>query len=239
MWIDRFLEFIPGPLDLLLGSLVAVIMLGSVIPIVVSCHGRGWRIGDTRKLFHFLIFSGAGALRYFGSIAMVAVYGSWVALTVLLSVRRGSRSSLFQALARPEDQDARGFNVLLSTLSTALGGVAAHLLLGKLALVSYLVTGCGDALGEPIGIRFGRHPLPLRLPGLGRRTWEGSAAVFCASALSAALALNLCGVSLERLSLAAFMVAAVATLTEALSPRGSDNFTIQIAVALTLLALGL
>jgi phytol kinase len=40
---------------------------------------------------------------------------------------------------------------------TAAGGMISNILFGKLAVVGYVVTGWGDAVGEPVGTRWGNH----------------------------------------------------------------------------------
>ena len=124
----------------------------------------------------------------------------------------------------------------MSLISTGAGGVLAHLLAGQAAVVSYLVGGCGDALGEPIGIRWGKHPLPLRSKLLGRRTVEGSLGVLAGSFVAAMGGLLLLGVGPVSAGMRAAVIAPVVTMVEAISPRGTDNFTIQVTTALVMLA---
>jgi len=94
------------------------------------------------------------------------------------------------------------------------------------------VTGLGDAVGEPVGTRFGKHK--YRVPSLTSveavRSWEGSAAVlimcFAALILGIALAPEL------RFSWASPatvpLLALICTSVEAISPHGWDNLTLQV-----------
>jgi phytol kinase len=92
-----------------------------------------------------------------------------------------------------------------------------------------LLLGVGDGLGEPVGTRFGRHRYRVPVVG-GRRTLEGSAAVFAGS-----LAVVLCcywdgrAATLTARLLAATTAALAVTVVEAVSPHGADNFTIPVA----------
>ena len=116
--------------------------------------------------------------------------------------------------------------------ATALGGVAANLLFPQHATFGYLAVGLADAVGEPIGIRFGRHRYRLPLPAkvAATRSLEGSAAVFVAAGIAGALALALAGVPLEAAAIGRLsLFAAACTLVEAAAPHGWDNFVLQVA----------
>lgn len=74
----------------------------------------------------------------------------------------------------------------LPWLTTLVGGVVANVWFGPLAIAGYLVTGMGDAIGEPAGTRFGRHPYRVWSLSAVRatRTLEGILAVFMVSFLA-------------------------------------------------------
>lgn len=233
---ERTLELVPGPMDLIVGSVSAAIVYSLGAMAAIRGHLRGWRTGDTRKLFHLLVFCGAALIRASGPISCVVVYGAWGVLLILYAVFKGPGFPLFESVARPEDGRYRGLNIFLSLISTGAGGVLAHLLVGKAAVVSYLVGGCGDALGEPVGIRWGKHPLPFSTSILGRRTVEGSLAVLGGSFVAALAGLILLGGEPASAAFQAGVIAFVVTFVEMISPRGTDNFTIQLSTALVLLA---
>ena len=69
-------------------------------------------------------------------------------------------------------------------------GIISSIWFGPFAIAGFLVTGLADAVAEPVGTRWGRHP--YRVPSLSRtkshRSFEGSAAVFIASLLCVLLA---------------------------------------------------
>lgn len=234
---ERLIELIPGPMDFVWGSVAAAVVYSVGVKAAVGGHARGLRTGDTRKLFHLMVFCGAGALRTFAPISAVVAYGAWGVLLILYAIRRGTGYPLFESVARPEDGEQRGLNIFFSLVSTGAGGVLAHLLVGQAAVVSYLVGGCGDAMGEPIGIRWGKHPLPLRSKLLGRRTVEGSLGVLTGSFVAAMGGLMLLGVGPLPAGMRAAVIAPVVMVVEAISPRGTDNFTIQVTTALAILVL--
>ena len=144
----------------------------------------------------------------------------------------GRGNLLYEALARPKDEPHRTFFILVPYFTTLVGGLAANIVFGPIAVAGYLVTGLGDAIGEPAGTMFGKHHYKVRslssVPAT--RSLEGSAAVFvmCAIALWLAAAFS------PNITLAAFatpkvlLIAAACTLAEAVSPHGWDNATMQI-----------
>jgi phytol kinase len=206
--------------------------------------GRHWRTGDTRKLFHLLIFGGAALVQGRAGFGGTLAYGVAVSAAIAVVVVRGTcgpplASPGYEALARESDAPHRTWYVVVPWFATALGGVAANLLFPQHATFGYLAVGLADAVGEPVGIRFGRHryrvPLPAKV--VATRSLEGSAAVFVASGLAGAIALRLSGAPLDgtllegatllRLSL----FAAACTLVEAAAPHGWDNFVLQVAAS--------
>lgn len=225
--------FFPDPGGAVRGALTAVAVFLIAAPLAARARRAGRPVGDTRKIFHFIIFTSAAALRYFTDGGTLAVYGSVVALGILVAVWRGDGEPLFEALAREEDAPHRAWFVVVPLLSTAIGGVLAQLIAGPGAVVAYLVGGWGDAVGEPAGKRWGRHKFSVpRLMGVPAiRTVEGCVAVFFASWLAGGIAFVVLGCGPATAVGYALLVAAAATVVESVSPHGSDNLTIMVAVA--------
>ena len=190
------------------------------------------RTGYTRKTFHFLIFGTAVALQVLGGTRLVCLFGSMTSLVIFYAVWRGSGHPLYEAMARHTDAPHRSRYVLVPYFATLMGGVLANVLFGPVAAVGYLVTGIGDAVGEPFGVRFGRHPYRVwTLDGVrATRTFEGSLAVFVFSTAAVALAYALVP-ELDfgpRAFFAIPFTGLMATLCEAVSPHGWDNATLQL-----------
>lgn len=200
---------------------------------------QGIRTPYTRKIFHFLIFTAAGGAHLAWGRPGAVVFGTVVAGWVLHAVWRGDGHAFYEALARPSDAPRRGLFVVVPLGATAVGGVAANLLFPVHAVVGYLVCGWGDAVGEPVGVRWGRHP--YRVPTLAgvpaERTLEGSAAVAGAGALAAAAGLWLSGRPPGTAASVGLACGAVGAAVEAASHHGLDNVTIQVAAAATASAL--
>jgi phytol kinase len=194
---------------------------------------RGMEAPYTRKAFHFAILTAAGVAQLAWGRPGTVAFGSVVALAVLHAAWRGRGFPFYEAMARPSDAPRRRLFVLVPLAATAAGGVAANLLFPAHAMVGYLVCGWGDAVGEPVGVRWGRRA--YRVPSLAgvpaRRTLEGSAAVALAGAGAAAAALWMAGTPLPASLGVGAVVGLVAAGVEAVSHHGTDNFTLQVASA--------
>ena len=205
---------------------------------------RGWRTGYTRKVFHFLIFGSVVAIQTLGGLRGVCFFGVATSLVVFWAVLQGDGHPLYEAMAREKDAPHRTYFILTPYLATLLGGLTASILFGHGAMVGFLVTGLGDAIGEPVGTRFGRHPYRVPAPRgvVATRTREGSAAVFTACLIALVIAVWLIpayrpsGSNLAWLPAIALASAAV----EAIAPHGWDNALLQIVPSwLVWLTLGL
>lgn len=194
---------------------------------------RGVRVAYTRKIFHFSIFTMAGLIQIAWGLPAVALFGLVLSGIVLHAVWRGDGDPFYEAMARDSDRPRRSMFILVPLATTACGGLASNLLFPQVAFVGYLVCGWGDALGEPVGSRWGRHK--YRVPSIGgvaaQRSLEGSSAVCIGGSIAAAIGLGLFGVPWG----VAFGVGAACglfgALVEAVSNHGLDNFTIQVAAS--------
>lgn len=214
-----------APASLAFGLLAAAI--------AAHLRARGVRTAYTRKVFHFVIFTAAGLIHLWTGVQGVVVFGTIIAVLVLYAVWRGAGHAFYEALARPTDAPRRTLFVLVPLLTTAVGGVLSNLLVPAFAFVGYLVAGWGDAVGEPVGARWGQHR--YRVPSLAgvpaTRSWEGSAAVLFVGAAAAVIGCMVAGFE----PLTALRVGAGAgiagALVEAVSNHGMDNLTVQVAAS--------
>jgi phytol kinase len=194
---------------------------------------RGVRAPYTRKTFHFIILTAAAAVHWLWLLPGVLVFGSVVSALVLLAVQRGDGFPFYEALARPTDAPHRTLFILVPLATTAAGGLLTNALFGDLAVIGYLAVAWGDAVGEPVGTRWGRHP--YRVPSLGgvpaQRTLEGSAAVLVAATAAAYAGLLLVGVNGGTAITAAAAAGVASAAVEAFSHHGLDNLTVQLAAA--------
>lgn len=198
--------------------------------------GKGWRTGYTRKVFHFLIFTSVVIIQFFWGTPAVCLFGGMCSLVIFFALRKGNGNILYEAMAREKDEPHRTYYIIVPYVATLIGGLAGNILFGEMAVVGYLVTGLGDAVGEPVGVRFGKHA--YRVPSLASvksvRSWEGSLAVFAMSvaAIAASIALlpnlNFTGSFFVIIPLIGLASAGV----EAVSPHGWDNATMQVIPSL-------
>ena len=233
--IVRFLEHaLPAPR--------MVLTLGPIF--LVAAAAAGWLAGHlrvstgirtpyTRKVFHFVIFTIASAVQLWKGLPAVMLFGAIVALVVLHAVARGEGDPLYEAMARPSDAPHASLFVLVPLATTAMGGVLSNALFGPTAFVGYLVSGWGDAVGEPVGTAWGRHRYSVpSLAGVpATRSLEGSAAVFIAGAVASALGLVVSGFAPGRALVVGLCCGTVGAVVEAVSHHGTDNLTIQLATA--------
>ena len=106
-----------------------------------------------------------------------------------------------------------------------------------LTLACIYAWGIGDALAALIGKRFGKHKIYWR--GInGKKSYEGSAAMFAASFVSV-LVILLChgGMAWYGYAITSLAAAAVSALTELYTPGGRDTFTCPIAAMAVILPL--
>jgi phytol kinase len=191
--------------------------------------------GIPRKVLHVGIFAGAVPAQLLLGFWGVVTYGVVISIIVLAGFFQGPGLPFHRALARPEKGRDSHHSVLTPLVSTALGGLAAVLLVGHFAAVGYLACGLGDAAGEPVGRRWGRHryrSFPWN-KNAHRRSVEGSLAVFGAGSFGAAIALGLIDFSFPQALIVGFACGAAGAIGEGLSGRGTDNFWVQILASLT------
>jgi phytol kinase len=215
--------------------------VGAVALVVGSASGRwvaalrrsGTRVAYTRKLFHIVVFTTAATVHVLADLPGTVVFGTVIAGLVVLAVLRGEGDPFYEALARESDRPHRSLFVLVPLTTTAVGGLGSALLAGPYAVVGYLAAGWGDAVGEPVGARWGRHP--YRVPSLAgvpaTRTLEGSAAVLVVSTLASVVGLASLGLGPSSWWVAGVCGAAAAGV-EAVSNHGLDNLTVQLVPSL-------
>ena len=193
---------------------------------------RGARTGYTRKVFHFLIFTTVAVLEWRLGTPAVCLFGAACTVAVFTAVWIGPGSLLYEAIARPKDAPHRTLFVVVPYLATLIGGLVSNLAFGPVAVAGYLVTGLGDAIGEPVGTMFGQHVYRVRSMSSvpATRTLEGSGAVFLMSAAALLVAAAVSPqITLGQFVMAKVLViAAASALVEAVSPHGWDNLTMQI-----------
>ncbi|HEX6559304.1 MAG TPA: hypothetical protein VF021_07570 [Longimicrobiales bacterium] len=234
-------------LEIFLSSLPSFATLAIVAPlaflytaVVATLVGylrliQGVRTAYTRKIFHFSIFTAATIVHLLWHLPGVTVLGVVVTSFVVYAVVRGDGFPLYEALARPTDAPHRTLFVAVPLLTTMLGGIATNIFFPATAYIGYLVCGWGDAVGEPVGSRWGRHT--YRVPSLSgvpaTRSVEGSGAVFIVGWLAAGIGLYASHATPQHSLLVGLAAGLAGALVESVSNHGLDNFTTQVAAAAT------
>jgi len=187
----------------------------------------------TRKIFHLLIFTAAGLIMLVWGTIPVFIFGFIISCLIIFTIIRGSKSSFHQAIARNSDLNHSSMNIILPFVSTAIGGAASVLIFGKFSLVGFLISGWGDGIAEPVGIKWGLHK--YKTPPWGKnanyKSVEGSASVFIVGIIAAVFALLLLEIPLKETIIIAVCCSFVSTITEAFSLHGTDNLTVQFAAS--------
>lgn len=196
-------------------------------------HWRGYPQDFTRKIVHI----GAG-MWVFGVLALfetwyvgVSVFASFVLLNYL-----SYRYRLLRSIDTNESSPGTVYFALSISLlflyfwRTNSPSDRAHIAASAAMTMTW-----GDALAALIGKRWGRHQYTI---GGMTRSFEGSAAMFGASAVAIALTLRLLPgsplaphatpPSRAASARAAIAGALVATLAEAVSPSGIDNLSVPL-----------
>jgi phytol kinase len=239
--LEHFAQFVPEPAVALVVAPIALVYSLAVAAFASHLRTRrGVRAPFTRKLFHFGIFTMAAVVQWASGPAATVVFGSVVALVVLYIVYRGDGFGFYEALARPTDAPHRSLFILVPLATTAAGGVISNLLFLRYAFVGYLVCGWGDAIGEPVGTRWGRHRYRVAsLAGVvATRSLEGSASVLAVGTLAAFVGLLAGGFAPAHAIGIAAAAGTAGAVVEAFSTHGLDNLTVQIAAAGVAYAIG-
>ncbi|MCG8353099.1 MAG: phosphatidate cytidylyltransferase [Chloroflexales bacterium] len=200
---------------------------------------RGYPQDFTRKIVHI----GAG-MWVFGVLALfdtwyigIIPFATFIILNYIFY-----RYRIFSAMDAPDSTPGTVyFAFSITVLFVMLWRTNSPQDRGYIAAAAVMAMTWGDALAAIVGQRWGQH----RYTVVGStRSWEGSMAMFVASAVTMALTLLLVpGSPLGPLSmppglivglLAAVLGAAIVTVAEAFSPSGTDNLSVPLLAGVVL-----
>ena len=232
--LQLFVSSLPSLATLAIVAPISI-LYGIVVSLLVGRLRvrRQVRTAYTRKIFHFSIFTMATVIHLVWGLPGVTVLGVVTTAIVVYAIIRADGYPLYEALARPGDAPRRTLFIVVPLVTTALGGIATNIFFPAYAYIGYLVCGWGDAVGEPVGSRWGRHR--YRVPSLSgvpaARSLEGSAAVFLVGSAAAIVGFASSGHATTHAALIGLACGAAGALVEAVSNHGIDNFTTQVAAA--------
>lgn len=231
--IEILSAWVPDVRTAMAAGLAAVLAGGLGSWWVARLRSSGVRVAYTRKIFHAVVFTAAAGVHAALDLPGTLIFGTLVAALVLVAVALGEGQPFYEAMARDRDRPHRSLFIVVPMVTTAVGGLAASLLAGPFASVGYLAAGWGDAVGEPVGARWGKHP--YKVPSLAgvaaTRTLEGSTAVFVVATLGSAAALAALGLGRDAVW-GGLVCGLAAAGVEAVSHHGLDNLTVQLIPSL-------
>lgn len=237
-YFDAVVSSIPSTSELLptwteLCLFVPSFLLLSILFFEVSARLKAklkWRTGDSRKCFHAFVFLTAAVINGLGDLSTLCLFGFVVSMCIGYALLRADSHLWYEVMARPQDAPHRTRYIIYPWLSTFLGGCVSQIISPSAAVAGFLVVGIGDALAEPVGIRWGRHIYRIKfIPWLrnAQRSLEGSLSVFLSSWVIYFCLIDSVQGNVFMLAWVT-MSAMVVTVVEALSPHGWDNFFLQV-----------
>lgn len=229
LFIDNF-----PSLDLIVWGLPVSFLYGLGVLFIAGFLKRNFfiRTGLTRKFFHFFIFFSATLIQVCVDLSATLVFGGGISLVVLFSLLKGDGNVFYEALARESDEPVRARYIILPYFATLLGGLTVNLLFSPIhSLAGYLITGIGDAIGEPVGVKWGKHKYRVTsfTNQVSYRSLEGSMAVFLSVLIVFVLIAVFNNVVFANyLFIKIVFASLLVTITEAISPHGWDNYTTML-----------
>lgn len=191
-----------------------------------------------RKLLHFVAFTSVSlmilAAKSWQAAALTSVLIAIVVYPILAAFE--NKPWYGKLFVQKTPGEIKRSLLLLFLMFAALITVAWGLFdQPQLAATSILMWGTGDAAAALIGIPCGKHKVHSRLTD-GKKSWEGSLAMFAVSLLSGMIMLLFTqDMGFLRLLLIASFASVLGTATELFSPSEHDTVTVPIVIVAVLL----
>ncbi|MFW9801859.1 MAG: diacylglycerol/polyprenol kinase family protein [Candidatus Thorarchaeota archaeon] len=233
-----------------------IALLYAVIVLTVADLARrkmNWRPEFTRRIVHLFAGFAIWAVPYFPHPWVATLVGfTFVLMLALANHERFSR--FFEAMARPEDLEhgsVRGplWYAVSITILTAVFTITGYQNLYFIPAAAIHIMMLGDGMSAPIGMRYGINS--CRVIFGSKRSPHGCAAVLIFGFFGALLAFWFFGIVnygvfasggnilwIQMLVLA-LIGAFIATIVEALSPKGTDNILLPLITCVALLFAGM
>ncbi len=201
---------------------------------------HNWVVGYTRKILALGIYFTPFVLNYFSYYRMNGVSVVMTAATTFVCILLMSHpfrsrykflATAFAAIDRPNDQP-----LTLAWLSTSIIASWCVVIVWYLSIgpnswpyifVALFISGVGDALAEPVGIKFGRNKYNVRAIWTDKiyaRSIEGSICVFLSGVVAVVIAGQLFPyANFEQFLWSLILIPIVTTIAEAKSPHTWDQ----------------
>jgi phytol kinase len=232
-------EFISGLPDFI--SVVVLVVIFTVWTFICSKvaaylkTNKALRTGYTRKAFHFLIFISAAVINLIYGFSGVCLFGIIASCFIFFALLKRKTSGLYLALARETDYPNSTLYIIIPYFSTVIGGILINFFFPGFVIIGYLICGIGDASGEVIGTKYGKHTFSVKLLNIHKsvKSLEGSGSIFIISFLIYAVYSIFTLQSFNPGMIAyIFLSSFIVTVAEIITPKGFDNLTIQIIAIL-------
>ena len=190
---------------------------------------KGWKTNYTRKVVHFTLYFFGWLFVISLPFRIVEIYGGAIGVIGLCALLWGGGNRIYESIAREQDEPVRWLYLIIPYLSSAIGSVISYFFWPETWLVGLVCTGVGDAVGEPFGVRFGKHKyrVPTMTGIVSHRSIEGSLSIAFMSFIGTTVALSLAFPLILSIGVAVIVGISI-SLIEAISPHGLDNLTITI-----------
>ncbi|TXT56705.1 MAG: conserved membrane protein of unknown function [Candidatus Thorarchaeota archaeon] len=248
-----------GPDHFILWDIIATFLSFFMVLIVVQINGAIQKSGRlsadvTRKvvhifaapvyLFSWMLFSGSALSRFFAMIVPLL----FVILFVVIGTGKVVNEAFVGSMSRSGDpKELLGgtlYYALMLMIVTILWFYVPMDSLSNPTPIAFIIFGCvagGDGLADVIGRKYGGE----RKFGVGgaERTVIGSVAMFIGSFLFSFILVTIfsleVGFNITLIILPLLLLSFIATMTEAFSPKGLDNWTVPIVLVLVIVLLGI
>ena len=230
-----FLGWYPDSVPTVDIAWIAYALIGPAVVLTVAgfLNQRGVRDGMTRKLSHFIGFTSIAVFSAFARESISTLFLASGVMYVSIACVAGEGFYWYDGIRRTSDRPYDRLYVVLPMVSMVIAILVANTLFtSEIVFVGVLCVAAGDAIAEPIGTLIGRHKYSV-FALVGKKTTRSIEGTLAIVVVCSAVIYLTTGRLL--LSIASGTIVAI---VEAVSPRGTDNFTVlQAASAATALIL--
>ena len=213
----------------ILWTILALMLPPITLAVAGFLNNNDVKDGYTRKIFHFVAFGSTAIFLKYAPLNTTLVLIIIGALSVGIACLAGNAFSWFNGIRRTSDYPNETLYVVLPLLSTIVWLTIGAILFDRfIMIIGTICVAIGDAIAEPIGVKFGKHKYNVfSLTGnTSQRSLEGSLSVFIMCAMIIFLFTNNLTLSLG--------VGLLSSFIEAISPRGTDNLTLPVTASIAL-----
>ncbi|MHA1506681.1 MAG: hypothetical protein ACTSR0_05840 [Candidatus Asgardarchaeia archaeon] len=221
--------------DILIYLPINTLIVFTVFLIASSLRKKGWKVNYTRKFIHISLFLIGWFISTFVNSTALWIYGAVIAPFGIFVVILDGGNPFYEAVARPSDSPHRTLYLVIPYVASVSAAALVNIFLKDMLPISILAAGLGDAIGEPIGVKYGKRKFQVpSITGIKvERSVEGSTSIFLAIFVMTSIYFTIKGFDVFHTLIISLLCGLAATIVEAISPHGIDNFTIQVSVAIT------